>query len=77
VRNDEVSPRVHLVIDSIVNDWLKDYSQLPQHTVVLMPDPPPTGQYNQLEKLAIITQLRSMRSAIANQLADEMEASLA
>lgn len=77
VRNDGATPRVHLVIDGYVNDWLKAYFQQPQHTVQLMPDPQPDSQYSSQDKRAIIAQLRSLRSATADQLADEMEASLA
>jgi len=76
VRNDGDTPRVHLVIDGIVNDWLKDYFQNPQHTTMLMEEPQPNSQYNPQEKLAIIAQLRSMRTATADQLANEMQASL-
>ncbi len=69
------TPRVHLVIDGLVNDWLRAYFDETQHQQVTMaaPQPPPPSREDQL---LIIAQLRLMQTATAEKLADEMQAAL-
>jgi hypothetical protein len=76
VTNDGATHRVHLVIDGLVNDWLKAYFHDPQHDKVLMAEPPPDEHYSREDKQKIIDQLRLMQTAVADKLADDMQASL-
>ncbi len=75
VINDSDKDRVHLVIDGVVNDWLRNYfSDESHHKVILQPS---ISKVQILEdKIKIIKQLRLMKTAVADQLADEMEAQL-
>ena len=76
VRNGGDTPRVHLVLDGIVNDWLRAYFRQAQHTCVLLPDPPAGRQYSLQDQRSIIAQLRQLQTATADKLADEMQAAL-
>ena len=76
VINEGDAPRVHLVIDGLVNDWLKDYFQHPQHRRVLMPAPAPGSPNKPQDTQRIIAELRLLQTAVADQLADELQASL-
>lgn len=76
VNNESNIDRVHLVIDGIVNDWLKEYFNNDQHHKIEMEGPPAETEYNREDKLKIIAQLRSMGTETGDKLADEMQASL-
>jgi len=76
VRNDGATHRVHLVIDGIVNDWLRQYCHDARHQQVTMADPEPNEQYSREDQLRIIGQLRQLQTAVADKLADEMQAEL-
>ena len=67
--------RVHLVIDGLVNDWLRAYFHAPQHHLVTMtaPQPPPPSRE---EQLRIIAQLRLHHTTTADKLADDLQAAL-
>ncbi|MDQ2770214.1 MAG: aspartyl/asparaginyl beta-hydroxylase domain-containing protein [Bacteroidota bacterium] len=69
------TPRVHLVIDGLVNDWLRAYFHKAQHHSVTMAAPqlPPPSREDQL---LIIAQLRRLQTATADKLADEMQAGM-
>ncbi|WP_157807402.1 aspartyl/asparaginyl beta-hydroxylase domain-containing protein [Hymenobacter chitinivorans] len=77
VKNEGATARVHLVLDGIVNDWLRQYFQHSGHRVVRRPEPLPNEQYSREDQHTIIAQLRLLRAATADKLADEMEAALA
>lgn len=72
VRNEGATPRIHLVIDGIVNNWLKTWMDSREHTRVEM-QPPAPKTYSASEQQLIIAQLRSMNTETSNRLADEME----
>lgn len=76
VNNESDINRVHLVIDGIANDWLKDYFYNDRHHKVEMEDRSSATEYDPADKLKIIAQLRSMGTETGNKLADEMQASL-
>ena len=76
VRNEGDTPRIHLVLDGIVNDWLTEYLQSPQHASALMQEPAPSSQYKPQDKLKIIEELRRMQTAAADKIADELAESL-
>ena len=69
------TPRVHLVIDGLVNDWLRAYFHDPQHRQVTMAAPQ-RPQPSREDQLRIIAQLRQHQTATADKLADEMQAAL-
>ncbi|RYF90235.1 MAG: aspartyl/asparaginyl beta-hydroxylase domain-containing protein [Chitinophagaceae bacterium] len=75
VRNEGKTDRVHLVIDGIVNDWLKAYFNEPQHFKAEM-EAPAAKDYSTADKRKIIEQLRQMNTETGNRLAVEMEADL-
>jgi hypothetical protein len=64
--------RIHLVIDAVVNDWVKEQFAQPGLLKKEIEEP----GYDAATKKAIIAQLRSMNTETGNRLADEMEASL-
>lgn len=76
VSNEGNTDRVHLVIDGIVNEWVKTYFGEPQHLSQLMEDTATAAQYTPSDKKNIIAALRQLQTKVADQLADEMEASL-
>jgi quercetin dioxygenase-like cupin family protein len=75
VINDGPTARIHLVIDGLVNDWLAAYFHNGAHrqrAEALPPLPP----FSPDDQRRIIAQLRHLRTATADALADEMEAAL-
>lgn len=75
VRNEGSSSRIHLVIDGIVNDWVKEYVARPQHSIAYT-GPAPAPGYNLHDQQKIIAQLRLLNTETAHRLADEMETQL-
>lgn len=75
VNNEGDIHRVHLVIDGIVNGWLKEYFYEAGHQRIEMEDRS-SVDYSREDKIKIIAQLRSMGTETGNKLADEMEAGL-
>ena len=65
--------RVHLVIDGIVNEWVKTFFNSDVHTKKVLSDDKPKSKFNPDESLKIIEALRLMGTDIGNRLADEME----
>lgn len=76
VANESTTNRIHLVIDGIVNNWLKDYFARPQHTRVNYEDSHESNRHSREDKLKIIAQLPLMQTEVGNKLADDMLASL-
>jgi hypothetical protein len=74
LHNKSNTDRVHLVIDAVVNDWIKNLFQLPgilnKKEIAAIP------KHTQQEQSDIIAHLRSMNTDVSNKLADEMENSL-
>ena len=68
VINNGASPRIHLVIDCKVNDWLKDIFAHAQKTVV--------NDYSSEQEENIIRELRLQHNPVASALADELENNL-
>ena len=70
--NKSKEERIHLVIDALVNDWVKELFE--QEAVVKKEIENPG--YDNATKQSIIAQLRLLNTETGNRLADEMEASL-
>lgn len=73
VSNGGTEDRVHLVIDCLVNDWIKEIFA---NEVVLKKEIDTAAAKTPVppaEKIKIIQQLRSMNTVIGNELADNME----
>jgi hypothetical protein len=72
IRNESPVNRIHLVIDAVVNDWVKEVFAQPSANKKEIEE----KGYDADTKKAIIAQLRSMNSEAGNRMADEMEATL-
>jgi hypothetical protein len=72
VNNKSDSPRVHLVIDAMVNDWVKEIFSHPSANKKEM-EPP---GFDEKTKQQIIAALRAMNTEIATGMADELEAGI-
>lgn len=70
--NNSSEARIHLVIDAVVNDWVKELFEQPG----LLKKEVENIIYDKATKLKIIAQLREMNTEAGNRLADEMEAGL-
>jgi hypothetical protein len=70
VNNKSKMARVHLVIDAVVNDWVKELFSLPAINRKEMEEP----GYDNNTKQQIIAGLRAMNTDVATRLADEMAA---
>ena len=70
--NNSKEERIHLVIDALVNDWVKE---LFEQKAVIKKEIENPG-YDNDTKQSIIAQLRLLNTETGNRLADEMEASL-
>ncbi|RYF85599.1 MAG: hypothetical protein EOO03_13010 [Chitinophagaceae bacterium] len=75
VKNLGTKDRIHLVIDLVANDWLRNYFQETDHAIAMMEEPPAQA-FKDDDKLKMIAELRRMQTPMGNQLADEMEATL-
>jgi quercetin dioxygenase-like cupin family protein len=70
ISNNSDIDRVHLVIDAVVNDWVKElFAQTSPHKKEIE-----EAGYDDATKQQIIAQLRQLNTETANRLADEMEA---
>lgn len=67
VSNEGPTDRIHLVIDCVVNDWLRDLFRRGEQTFYRPADE---------GTLAVIAELRRQDTAVSNQLADELEKQL-
>lgn len=72
IYNKSTTDRIHLVIDAVVNDWVRDLFQIPS---LLRKETEEPGM-DQETKRKIIQQLREMNTETGRRLADEMEAEL-
>jgi aspartyl/asparaginyl beta-hydroxylase (cupin superfamily) len=72
IRNESPVNRIHLVIDAVVNDWVKEVFEQPSVNKKEIAE----KGYDDDTKKAIIAQLRSMKTEVGNRMADEMEATL-
>ena len=72
IHNNSSQDRIHLVIDALVNDWIKEIFQEPSVFKKEIEKP----IYDAATKQKIIAQLREMNTEIGNRLADEMETDL-
>lgn len=72
IYNKSNSDRIHLVIDAVVNDWVKDLFQQPG---LLKKETADTGPDDETKR-KIIASLRELNTETGNRLAAEMEASL-
>jgi quercetin dioxygenase-like cupin family protein len=70
ISNNSDTDRVHLVIDAVVNDWVKDLFTQPSPHKKEIEEP----GYDDATKKQIIAQLRQLNTETGNRLADEMEA---
>jgi len=68
--------RVHLVIDALVNDWVKEVFTNPDCPVKKEIEDT-TGIYDEATKKQMIMQFRQMNTPVTNKMADDLENSLA
>lgn len=75
VTNNGTTDRIHLVMDCVVNDWIRDLFTNGDWEVknVIQPE----ERYSNKDKLLMVEQLRSMNTPHSLQLAMQMEAELA
>jgi hypothetical protein len=71
IENKSTVNRIHLVLDVVVNDWLKEIFAQPGLHKKEIAEP---AKHDAATKKMIISQLRSMNTEAGNKLADEMEA---
>ncbi|MFM6924215.1 MAG: aspartyl/asparaginyl beta-hydroxylase domain-containing protein [Ferruginibacter sp.] len=74
LHNKSKTDRIHLVIDTVVNDWMKDLFQLPGICNKKEMEQP--SRHSVQEQSEIIAHLRSINTGVSNKLADEMESRL-
>jgi quercetin dioxygenase-like cupin family protein len=74
LHNKSKTDRVHLVIDAVVNDWIKNLFQSPG--ILNKKEIEEIPKHSQQEQSDIIAHLRSMNTDLSNKLADEMEKNL-
>jgi Aspartyl/Asparaginyl beta-hydroxylase len=67
--------RVHLVIDALVNDWVKEIFTNPACPVKKEIEDT-SGIYDEATKKQMIMQFRQMNTAVTNKMADELEKEL-
>ncbi len=72
INNSKIN-RIHLVIDAVVNDWVKELFAQP---AINKKEIAETGYDHETKKLMIV-QLRQLNTETSNRMADEMEASFA
>jgi hypothetical protein len=70
VNNKSKVDRIHLVIDTVVNDWVKELFSLPAVNKKEMDEP----GFDKDTKQQIISRLRELNTETANRMADEIEA---
>lgn len=74
LHNKSNSDRVHLVIDAVVNDWMRELFAQPG--IKNKKETEPAPRHSREEQNEIIAHLRKMNTEISNKLADEMESQL-
>jgi mannose-6-phosphate isomerase-like protein (cupin superfamily) len=73
VSNTGSEDRIHLVIDCLVNDWIKALFQNETSIKKEIDTTVTVPSFSSEDKLRIIQQLRLLNTAISNELADKME----
>ena len=73
VSNEGTEDRIHLVIDCLVNDWVKTIFQKEAAVKKEIDNDAAKPVFAPEEKVRIIQQLRSMNTGTSNALADQME----
>jgi len=72
ITNNSPVNRIHLVIDAVVNDWVKEIFNSPGVTIKKeIPDA--TEKYSPAVKKQMIAMLRDMNTPVSNKMADDME----
>jgi Aspartyl/Asparaginyl beta-hydroxylase len=72
INNKGTTDRIHLVIDAVVNDWVRDLFQIP---ALIRKETEEPGMDRETKR-KIIQHLREMNTETGNRMADEMEAEL-
>lgn len=75
INNKSSINRVHLVIDALVNDWVKEIFTGPD-CLVKKEIEDTSGMFDEATKKQMIMQLREMNTAVSNKMADELETGL-
>ena len=75
INNNSSVNRVHLVIDALVNDWVKEIFEGPDCKIKKEIENT-SGRYDTATKKQMIIQLREMNTELSNKLADELEKEL-
>jgi Aspartyl/Asparaginyl beta-hydroxylase len=76
INNKSSINRVHLVIDALVNDWVKEIFTSP-HCPVKKEIEDTAGKYDEATTKQMIMQFRQMNTPVTNKMADDLENSLA
>ena len=72
IHNNSNINRVHLVIDAVVNDWIKEIFTSPD--IVIKKETADLSRvFDEATKKQMILQFREMNTAVSNQMADELE----
>jgi len=72
ISNKGKSDRIHLVVDAIVNDWVKELFEQPGINKKIIEEP----GYDEPTKRQMVTMLREMNTETSNRLADGIDGSL-
>lgn len=75
INNKSTVNRVHLVIDALVNDWVKEIFTGP-HCPVKKEIDDVSGRFDEATKKQMILQFRQMNTSVSHKLADELEMEL-
>ena len=75
INNNSAVNRVHLVIDALVNDWVKEIFEGPDCKIKKEIENT-SGRYDTATKKQMIIQFREMNTELSNKLADELEKEL-
>ena len=75
INNNSNINRVHLVIDAVVNDWVKTIFNSPD-IVVKKETEDLSKVFDEATKRQMIVQFREMNTAVSNKMADELEKEL-
>lgn len=75
INNNSSVNRVHLVIDALVNDWVKEIFEGPDCKIKKEIENT-SGRYDTATKKQMIIQFREMNTELSNKLADELEKEL-
>jgi hypothetical protein len=75
INNKSPINRVHLVIDAVVNDWVKQLFNSPDITLKKETEDL-SRVFDEATKKQMIVQFREMNTAVSNKMADELEAEM-